>query len=214
MTSYFQDLIKQRSQSNQKTKRSSITRKLTLLIIAGAMISFPELAFAQFGIGGSVFRITPSTPEQLLNKVYNNALLGNDRLSDIEPYLSRDLRSRYKKAVKQVKKGKTCDVPRILSNKYFSGKLRGFKVEPANTSGRNIDAVVIINTGSENLPPNSEFKRFDPSVYEKITFKFTKQLTEWKIDDISASEPNLDDKKDSSPTYKAVDLREVLKLCN
>ena len=192
-------------------KHLLISRALILFIITGTMVSFStKRTYAQLIPGTPVFRITPSTPEQLLTKIYNNALLGNDRLLDIEPYLSRDLKKRYKKALNQVKNGKTCDIPIILSNRYFSGKLRGFKVVDSNANG---EFAVIIDTGSNILANNSEFKRFDSSVYEKITFKFKNQFGNWRIDDISASEPDLATSKVVKITYRVVNLRDTLNQC-
>ena len=215
MFANFHGSVKHHYTTTKRIGRLSFKKGVSSLLIAGIICFYCDrIAFAQFGLGDLGLRTTPSTAEHLLVEIYNNAVAGNDRLADIEKYMSRGLRISYNKAVKQVKKGKVCDVPRILSNRYFSGKLRGFKVKPIKADGKNIEAVVIIDTGSQNLSQNSEFKRFDPSVYEKITFKLTKLFREWKIDDISTSEPNLDEKKDGQPTYKTIDLREVLKQCN
>lgn len=162
--------------------------------------------------GQSFFRIKASSPEKLLNEIYNNALAGNDRLSDIENYMSSGLKGDYKKAVKSVKKGKECQIPRILSNGIFSGKMNGFKVEAGEPSGRAIQAKVTLDTGAKNLPQGSELKSFDPKVYEVVTFSLVKPLLDWKIDNITASEPDVAHVA-SGVNYLSIDLREKLKAC-
>ena len=158
-------------------------------------------------------RTTASTPEQLLEQIYNNALIGNDRLADLENYMSRGLKGDYKSALKQVTRGKKCDIPRIISNDLFTGKLKGFTVTPAVKSGNGVQVTVTIKTGAEQLPPTSELKKFDPAVYEKVVFTMTKPFVDWKIDNIVASEPDLTQADKTNVAYRQLDIREILKSC-
>lgn len=161
---------------------------------------------------GSLFRLKPSTPKELLEGIYNNVLIGNDRLSDIEIYMSPGLKSNYKKALKITKKGGKCDLPRILSNGLFSGKLKGFNVEQGETKGWSTQVKVTLDTASKLLPPTSSLIKFDPKVYEVVNFYLVKRFIDWKIDDIKVSTPDLDHITDGI-AYKSIDLIEVLKEC-
>ena len=159
-----------------------------------------------------LFRLKPSTPKDLLDAIYNNVLIGNDRLSDIENYMSSGLKNDYKKALKITKKGGKCELPRILSNGVFSGKLKGFNVDQVKTSGWSTEVTVTLDTGSKNLSSTSELIKFDPKIYEPVHFYLTKRFIDWKIDDIRVSTPDLDHINDGV-SYKSIDLREALKTC-
>lgn len=161
---------------------------------------------------GEIYRIKPSTPKNLLDQIYNNALIGNDRLADVENYMSSGLKSAYKKAIKFKKSGGKCELPRILSNGIFSGKLKGFNVEIGEQTNWSASAKVILDTGSRNLSPTSELVKFDPKIYEVVNFYFTKRFIEWKIDDIKVSTPNLGQMK-NGPSYQEIDLKEFLNSC-
>lgn len=160
-----------------------------------------------------IFRLKASTPKELIEGIYNNVLIGNDRLSDIESYMSFGLKSDYKKALKFTKKGGNCDVPRILSNGIFSGKLKGFTVDQSQEDGWTAEVSVTLNTGHKNLSSDEELKKFDPKIYELIKFKLVKRFVDWKIDNIKASSPNIDSNA-NPPAYQLIDLRERLKSCN
>ena len=185
---------------------------LRLMLFFALVLNAPHASFAQSLPSTTVFRLKSSSPEKLLTGIYNSALIGNDRLSDIEPYMSAGLKGDYKKTVRAVARGKSCDVPRILTNKYFTGKIKGFNVQPAVNSNKETQVAVIINTASENLSDANKLKRFDPAIYEKINFSFVKRFLDWKIDNITSSEPNLDDKS-SPPSYTTINLRELLARC-
>lgn len=162
--------------------------------------------------GAGIFRIAPSKPDKLLTGVYNSVILGNYHLADIEQYMSRSLKSLYKTAMKQKRKGASCDVPLILINNQFAGKVKSFKIENLNISGSSAEATVVLNTASENLSSDSPLKKYDPFIYEKIVFKFSRTFIDWKIDNISVSEPDLDNKIEPLK-YKSIDLVDVLKGC-
>ena len=183
------------------------------IIILTAQLLFTGYASAEFENAYSVFRIKPSSPEQLLTKIFNSALVGSDRLEDIETYMSKDLKKAYKKARNNIVKGKTCDVPRILSNKYFTGKLYGFTIQPVKDIDAGKEVTVVIDTGSAHLPDTSEFKRFNPAIYESIRFNFKRQFLEWKINNISMLQPQLEGEKQGEPSYKKIDLMEILTNC-
>lgn len=170
------------------------------------------LANTHGSLGQTLIRVKPSKPKELLVEIYNYSLTGHDRLSDIENYMSAGLKSDYKKALKSVKNGKKCDVPRILSNGIFSDKLKGFNVETVLEKGWNAEAKVILDTGANNLPADSPLKKFDPKIYEVISFTFVKRFIDWKIDNIKASEPDVEHVT-TGINYKNMDLRELLKAC-
>jgi len=161
----------------------------------------------------SMFRISPSNPEQVLNKIYNNALAGSDRLEDIENYMSRGLRSSYRAAVKNSSKGKKCDIPKIIMNGQVLETIHGFKVVQNIRSWRSAEAEVRIDTRSKDLLDNDKLKNFDPEIYERIKFEFTKFVLEWKIDNIIINRPILEGVLGARPEYKKIDLRQLLKNC-
>jgi len=157
-------------------------------------------------------RFGPTAPKKLLEQIYNNALIGNDRLSDVENYMSRDLKSDYRKALKAVMKGAQCDIPRILSNGIFSRKLRGFKVEKGTQKNGNFEFNVTLDVGADDLPPSSSLRKFDPKVFEVVRFTLIRRFINWKIDNIEAREPDLDHLT-SGVNYISLNLRELLKTC-
>jgi hypothetical protein len=172
------------------------------------LVSYQTLPCA----GDPLFRVQPSTPEKLLRDVYNNVLVGNDRLNDIEGYMSHGLNGEYKRVIKNVRRGKTCDIPRILSGGIFSGKVKGFKVDLAKQEGALADLNVKIDTDAENLEQGSQLRKFDPNVYEVVKFSLVKQFVDWKIDDISASVPDFTTSS-KGVNYRSVDLRDALRAC-
>jgi hypothetical protein len=188
-------------------KSNFISNSLALSIFCAAILTNTHASFGQ-----ALIRIKPSTPKELLVEIYNYSLTGHDRLSDIENYMSAGLKSDYKKALKSVRKCKKCDVPRILSNGIFSDKLKGFNVETVLEKGWNVEAKVILDTGANNLPADSPLKKFDPKIYEVISFTFVKRFIDWKIDNIKASEPDVEHVT-TGINYKNMDLRELLKAC-
>lgn len=183
----------------------NIVKKTIFAIGLLSTLSQPSLA-------ASIFRLKPSAPKDLLQGIYNNVLIGNDRLSDIENYMSSSLKADYKRAVKITKKGGTCDLPRILSNDIFSHKLKGFSVEPIEESTWSARTRVILDTGSKYLPSTSILSKFDPKIYEVINFDLTKRFLDWKIDDIKVSVPDVDHAPQGF-NYKSIDLREALRSC-
>jgi len=176
-------------------------------------VLFPLLSTTEASVAETLIRIKPSTSKELLIEIYNYSLTGHDRLSDIENYMSFGLKRDYKKALKSVKKGKQCDVPRILSNGIFSGKLKGFNIEQPEEKGGASEVNVILDTGANNLPPESDLRKFDPKIYEKVSFTLVKKFLDWKIDNIKTSEPDLEHVA-SGASYKSIDLRELLKACS
>lgn len=189
-----------------------MTIKAKVSISVAALLFLPILTTAQSSAAASLFRLKPSTPKDLLDGIYNSVLVGNDRLSDIENYMSSGLKSDYRRALKITKKGGSCDLPRILSNGIFSGKLKGFTVEPGETGSWSAQAKVTLDTGSKSLPSTSMLRKFDPKIYETINFYLVKRFIDWKIDDIKVSTPDIDHIS-SGANYKSIDLREVLKNC-
>lgn len=190
------------------------TKTYFFLIFAILSTSLPSSAHGEsFTTGGAgIFRLAPSKPDKLLTGVYNSVILGNYHLADIEQYMSRTLRGLYKTAMKQKRKGASCNVPMILVNNQFAGKVKSFKIENLNIKGNSAEADVIINTASENLAPDNPLKKYNPSIYEKIIFKFSKLFIDWKIDNIIISEPDLNNQTNSLH-YKSVDLVSVLSNC-
>jgi hypothetical protein len=170
------------------------------------------LSTTQHSLGQAVIKLKPSSPKELLVQIYNNVLAGNDRLSDIENYMSAGLKRDYKKALKSVKKGKNCGIPRILVNGIFSGKLKGFNVEEADQQGWSTQANVTLDTDAKNLPPSSELRKFDPKIYETVSYTLVRRFVDWKIDNIRASEPDTGH-AENGVEYKAIDLREMLRAC-
>lgn len=188
-------------------KSNIIRNSLGLTIFCAAILTNTHVSFGQ-----ATIRIKPSTPKELLVEIYNNSLTGHDRLSDIENYMSAGLKSDYKKALKSVKKGKKCEVPRILSNGIFSDKLKGFNLEAVQEKGWSSEAKVILDTGAKNLPFDSALQKFDPKIYETVSFTFVKRFIDWKIDNIKASEPDIEHVA-TGIKYKNIDLRELLQSC-
>lgn len=162
--------------------------------------------------GAGLFRLKPSTPKKLIEEIYNNVLIGNDRLSDIEMYMSTGLKSDYKKSVKFTKNGGKCEIPRILSNNIFSGKLRGFLVEQNKNTGWSAEVKVTLNTGQKDLPPTNVLTKFDPKIYEVVTINLVRRFVDWKIDNIMVSTPDIIHLSNAQ-NYKHLDLREILKAC-
>lgn len=196
---------------SRQISRAKIYIFLTFIV----MFSLPlSMAYAEsFTTSGTgIFRIAPSKPDKLLTGVYNSVILGNYHLADIEQYMSRSLKGLYKTAMKQKRKGASCDVPLILINNQFASKVKSFKIENLNISGSSAEATVVLNTASENLASDSPLKKYDPSIYEKIVFKFSRTFIDWKIDNVSVSEPDLDNKMEPLK-YKSIDLVDVLKHC-
>lgn len=185
---------------------------LPIRTIAALLLTCGAASAAPTGKTGFI-RTTASTPEQLLEQIYNTALIGNDRLADIENYMSRGLKADYKSALKKVTHGKKCDIPRIISNDLFTGKLKGFDVKPAVKADDGVQVTVMIKTGAEQLPPTSELKRFDPAIYEKVVFTMKKPFIDWKIDNITASEPDLTQTDSAKTAYRQLDIRAMLKSC-
>lgn len=190
-------------------KLSSFVLVMTVFLC----LYFQEFALAVTAEKLMPLRLSPSSPEQMLTKIYNSVLSGDDHFKDIEVYMTRSLRSRYLQALKSVSKGKRCDVPKMLVNGIFSGKLRGFKIEVANKTWREAEVSVKIDTNARDLSNTSDLKRFDPVIYEKITFKFTRLLLDWKIDNIMTLQPILDKNTNIAPAYKKIDLRNILSQC-
>jgi hypothetical protein len=170
------------------------------------------LSTTQHSLGQAIIKLKPSSPKELLVEIYNNVLVGNDRLSDIENYMSASLKRDYKKALKSVKKGKNCGIPRILVNGIFSGKLKGFNVEQADQKGWSTQVKVTLDTDAKNLPPSSELRKFDPKTYEIVNYTLVRRFVDWKIDDIRASEPDIEHAS-AGVDYKSIDLREMLIAC-
>lgn len=168
--------------------------------------------FAQPSNSAGLFRLKPSSPKELIESIYNNVIIGNDRLSDIETYMSSGLKTDYKKAIKFIKKGGKCDIPRLLSNGIFSGKLKGFSVDQTQKDAWSAEVNVTLNTANKDLSPSNELKKFDPKIYENVTINLVRRFVDWKIDDIKVSTPDLDHTS-TGPTYKVTDLREILKAC-
>ncbi len=79
------------------TIETDIMRLHTLPIrtIAALLLTCGAASATPTGKTGFI-RTTASTPEQLLEQIYNTALIGNDRLADIENYMSRGLKADYK----------------------------------------------------------------------------------------------------------------------
>ncbi len=172
----------------------------------------PILATTQRSSGEAVIKLKPSAPKELLIEIFNNVLVGNDRLSDIESYMSSGLKRDYKKALKSVKKGKNCGIPRILSNGIFSGKLNVFRVEQDEQNVWATQAKVTLNTNAKSLPYDSELRKFDPKIYETVSFTIVKRFIDWKIDNIKVSEPDIEHAS-IGVDYKSIDLRELLRAC-
>jgi hypothetical protein len=181
-------------------------------IIATTLTISVFLSLTQPSLSASIFRLKPSSPKDLLEGIYNNALAGNDRLTDIENYMSASLKADYRRAVKISKKGGKCELPRVLINGIFSRKIKGFKVDSENGSTWTTQAKVRIDTEANNLPSTSLLKKFDPNVYEVISFNFKRRFIDWKIDNIQASTPDLDNVS-NGVNYKLIDLRDALKSC-
>ncbi len=160
----------------------------------------------------TTIRFSPTAPKKLLEEIYNNALIGNDRLSDIENYMSWGLKSDYKSALKAVRKGARCDIPRILSNGVFSGKLKGFKVEQDAQKDGKTAFNVMLDVGASDVPPVGSLKQFDPKVFSVVRFTLVRRFINWKIDNIEARKPDLDHIA-SGVNYIPLDLREILKSC-
>lgn len=186
-----------------KAKKMIITTSLTTTIF---------FWFIQPSLSASIFRLKPSSPKELLEGIYNNVLAGNDRLADIENYMSASLKTDYKRAIKISKRGGNCELPRMLTNRIFSQKIKGFRVEPETGSSWTTQAKVIIDTGASNLPPTSILKNFDPNIYQVISFSLKRRFIDWKVDNIQASMPDLDNIS-NGVNYKSMDLRDALKSC-
>jgi hypothetical protein len=181
--------------------------------LIGLSFLFAATLPTQYALGQALIKLKPSSPKELLTEIYNNVLAGNDRLSDIENYMSAGLKRDYKKALKSVKKGKNCGIPRILANGIFSGKLKGFNVEQDEQKGWTTQVKVTLDTDAKNLPASSELRKFDPKIYETVSYTLVRRFVDWKIDDIRASEPDIEHAS-AGVDYKSIDLRELLRACN
>lgn len=168
--------------------------------------------YSQPSTAAGLFRLKATTPKELIEEIYNNVLIGNDHLADIDVYMSSGLKSDYKKSLKFSKKGGKCDIPRILSNGIFSGKLKGFSVDQIRNDAWSADVKVTLNTGFKDLSPSNELKKFDPKVYEVISINLVRRFVDWKIDNIKSSTPEIQNIS-NIPTYKVNDLRQMLKTC-
>ena len=189
-------------------QKNYFRRIIALYLICSVLLSLTTASIA----GETLFRLKPSTPKELITEIYNNALTGNDRLSDIESYMSSGLKRDYKKALKYKKIGRSCDFPRVLTNGIFSGKLNGFRIELGASNYWSTQLDVVLDTRANNLRENDQLRKFDPKIYEKISFKLTRRLIDWKIDDIQSQTPNLNDNA-SKPSYASLDLRKMLQAC-
>lgn len=158
------------------------------------------------------FRLKPSTPTQLLTQIYNNVLSGNNRLTDIEAYMSPGLKSAYKKAIKTTAKGKSCNIPKILSNEISTNKLQGFSVNEDERSFWSSQMTVSLNSGAGYLKQDDALSRFDPKIYEKVKFKFVRRFVDWKIDNINSLKPKFNDTS-NIVTYEPLNLRDLLRSC-
>jgi hypothetical protein len=165
-------------------------------------------AFAE----NTTFRLKPSSPAQLLTQIYNNVLSGNNRLIDIEAYMSPGLKSAYKKAIKTMAKGKSCNIPKILSNEINTNKLVGFTVNQDEKSFWSSQMTVILNTGSSSQKQDDALSKFDPKIYEKVKFKFIRRFVDWKIDNIITLKPKYNETS-NLVTYEPLNLRDLLKSC-
>lgn len=180
------------------------------ILVCSPLLTASAESFTATGAG--IFRIAPSKPDKLLTGIYNSVILGNYHLADIEQYMSRTLKGLYKTAIKQKRKGMGCNIPLILINNQFAGKIKSFHIENLNISGSSAEASVVLNTASENLASEGPLKKYDPLIYEKVIFKFRRSFIDWKIDNIIRSEPDLDNKIEPLK-YKSIDLVDVLKSC-
>jgi hypothetical protein len=175
-------------------------------------ISFSLLLQVNPSPSEALLRLKASTPKEITEMVYNNVIAGNDRLTDIENYMSAELKHDYKKAIKTVKRGGRCNLPRVLTNAIFSQKINGFNIEAENHISSTAEVIVYLDTGAKALSPTSPLIKFDPKIYSKITITFVRRFIDWKIDNIRSLTPDLEATSDRI-NYLSFNLKDALKHC-